>query len=163
FWVDVETDGKDDLALPYDAEALEQARALLGELAGMGGDAGPATLRQLAYKPPSVLRPVVRRRDVLDLFDTTPDLCGSDVDVSRYVRGRGDVACQVFCRALVDRSNNELPEARPEELCRVSLAAASDFLGKLRKKREQADAKLKPRLRAWVWDGLANAWVSTDR
>ena len=164
YWLDVESDGKDDLALPYDVEALDQARVLLGELARMGGDAGPATLRQLAYEPPSLVRPVVRRRDVLDLFDTTPDLCGSDVDVSRYVRDdNDDVNCQVFWRTLDGPPGIALPEARPEELCRVSLAAANDFLRSLRKKRDQADASLKPRLRAWAWDGLASAWVSADR
>jgi CRISPR-associated endonuclease/helicase Cas3 len=163
YWIDVESDGKDDLALPYDIEALGQARALLGQLDGMGGDAGPATLRQLAYEPPDLVRPVVRRRDVLDLFDTTPDLCGSDVDVSRYVRDSDDVDCQVFWRTLDGQPDSGLAEARPEELCRVSLAAAKDFLEKLRKKREQADAKLKPRLRAWAWDGLASKWVSAER
>jgi CRISPR-associated endonuclease/helicase Cas3 len=162
-WIDVESDGKDGLALPYDVEALDQARDLLGQLARKGGDAGPATLRQLAYEPPSIVRPVVRRRDVLDLFDTTPDLCGSDVDVSRYVRDSEDVDCQVFWRTLDTGPGSELTAARPEELCRVSVTATSDFLGKLRKKREQADAKLKPRLRAWAWDGLASAWVTVDR
>lgn len=163
YWIDVESDGKDGLALPYDVEALDQARDLLGQLARKGGDAGPATLRQLAYEPPSIVRPVVRRRDVLDLFDTTPDLCGSDVDVSRYVRDSEDVDCQVFWRTLDTGPGSELTAARPEELCRISMAAASDFLGKLRKKREQADAKLKQRLRAWAWDGLASAWVTVDR
>jgi CRISPR-associated endonuclease/helicase Cas3 len=162
-WIDVESDGKDDLALPYDLAALDHARALLGQLDSMGGDAGPATLRQLAYEPPRVVRPVVRRRDVLDLFDTTPDLCGSDVDVSRYVRDSDDVDCQVFWRELDGSPSKALTEARSEELCRVSLVAAKEFLEKLRKKREQADTALKSRLRAWAWDGLANEWASADR
>jgi hypothetical protein len=30
--------------------------------------------------------PVLRRRDLLDLFDTAPDLNGSDIDASPFVR-----------------------------------------------------------------------------
>ncbi len=163
-WIDIETDDKDGLALPYDAAALDQARSLLGRLVNMGGDAGPTTLRELRYEPPSVTRPVVRRRDLLDLFDTTPDLCGNDVDVSRYVRDGDDVDCRIFWRALdADQPSRELPAARRHELCPVSVAAANEFLKKLRTKREQADARLKPRLRAWAWNGLTDAWELVER
>lgn len=163
-WIDIESDGKDGLALPYEPGQLDEARALLGRLAEMGGDAGPATLGKIAYAPPDLIRPVVRRRDVLDLFDTTPDLCGSDVDVSRYVRDGDDMDCQVFWRDLGgEQPGRELEAARRDELCPVLMSEAGEFLKRLHKKREQASPKLKPRLQAWVWDGLADAWTRVDR
>ena len=42
---------------------------------------------------------VLRRRDLLDLFDTTPDLSGNDIDIQRFVRGDDpDTDVQVFWR-----------------------------------------------------------------
>jgi CRISPR-associated endonuclease/helicase Cas3 len=38
----------------------------------------------------------LRRKDLLDLFDTTPDLCGNDLDISRYIRDGDDTDVQVF-------------------------------------------------------------------
>jgi CRISPR-associated endonuclease/helicase Cas3 len=43
-----------------------------------------------------VIRPVIRRRDLVDLFDTTPDICGQDLDVSRYIRDGDDNDVQFF-------------------------------------------------------------------
>ena len=46
------------------------------------------------YDPPHV----IRRKDFIDLFDTTPDLAGNDIDVSRYIREGEDSDVQVFWR-----------------------------------------------------------------
>jgi hypothetical protein len=40
----------------------------------------------------------LRRRDLLDLFNTDPDLSGFDVDVSPYIRDPGNAQSQVFWR-----------------------------------------------------------------
>ncbi|WP_428265539.1 type I-G CRISPR-associated helicase/endonuclease Cas3g [Haliangium sp.] len=163
-WIDIDSDDKDGLALPYDAASLNEARALLGRVAESGGDAGPASLGRIEYQPPEVVRPVLRRRDVLDLFDTTPDLCGNDVDVSRFVRDGDDTDCRVFWRELsADGPGRDLSRARREELCPVSIRAINEFLPKLARKRPKAGKELAPRLRAWVWDGLDEQWAQVDR
>ena len=90
FWVDVE----DKNAAPYEAEDMQSARAVMKSLEKKS--AGPADLAKLdddALGGPD--HPVVvRRRDVVGLFDTTPDLSGSYLDVSQYVRGRTRRTCR---------------------------------------------------------------------
>lgn len=82
-WLDLSVaDEKDETRLPYELSDLDTARALLSALT----DAGPAALAEVDYAPPRVIRPVIRRKDMVELFDTTPDLGGNDLDVSRYVR-----------------------------------------------------------------------------
>ena len=96
FWVDVQPrDVRDELALPYDFDEFAEARRLITPLA----DASSATLRAVTHQPPRVIRPVIRRCDLLDLFDTTPDIAGHDLDVSRYIRDGDDNDIQVFWRA----------------------------------------------------------------
>jgi CRISPR-associated endonuclease/helicase Cas3 len=93
----------------------------------------------------NVIRPVIRRRDLVDLFDTTPDICGQDLDVSRYIRDGDDNDVQFFWRSVEEDApaENEPPPHR-DELCRVSIGDAVKFLGK------------KPR--AWRWNPLSEEW-----
>jgi len=171
-WLDVDTsDPKSKFLLPYSAEELDGARTLLQELEEQASDAGPHSLMQLEYQPTGVVRPVIRRRDVLDLFDTTPDLCGNDIDVSRFVRDGEDTDVQVYFRNFEEPtppSSLRQPERR--ELCRVSIARFSEYLGKLgrvRKKLESSnkkeDKERAPVLRAWVWDPLDKQWEDRVR
>lgn len=68
-WIDIEPkDDKDDLLLPYTAEDLRKAREAIAGL----GDAGPQSLHPVHVLETPVVRPVLRRRDLVDLFDTTP-------------------------------------------------------------------------------------------
>jgi hypothetical protein len=43
---------------------------------------------------------VLRRRDLADLFDTSADLSGTDLDVSRYIRSGEERDVSVFWRAI---------------------------------------------------------------
>ena len=43
---------------------------------------------------------VIRRRDVMGLFDTTADLSGSYLDVSQYVRGDDERDVSVYWRDI---------------------------------------------------------------
>ena len=137
FWIDVRArDEKDDLRFPYAFGEFETARKLLASLA----DAGIGTLKEVAYEPPPVVRSVLRRKDLLDLFDTTADLLGHDLDVSRYVRDSDDTDVQVFWREFVPGTTAiEEPAPVRAELCRVSLADFRRFF---------------PKAEAFVWDGL---------
>lgn len=139
YWIDL---GDDADALPYQANDLAPARERLIALT----DAGPANL------PPSDgIRPltaVLRRKDLLDLFNTDPDLSGFDVDVSDYIRDSGTPGLRLFWRALTDGDPNApAPQPAPgrDELCPVGIAQAQA----LSKRRD---------VQPWRWDSLAGRW-----
>lgn len=159
-------DGDDDLALPYEAAELERATGLLEELAARGGDAGPETLAALPYEPQPEVRPVLRHRDLIDLFDTGPDLLGYDVDVSRFVRDAGLPDVQLFWRDFppgTARPPADLPRAGRDELCRVSVSAAAAFLGNLNKARRKQNPARSSQLSVWRWDGIEERWDPVRR
>lgn len=154
WWVDVcPKDDDDDLARPYTAPELHAARELLRTLQ----DAGPATLKSLPSPPePPVVRPVLRRKDLVELFDTTPDLAGHDLDISRFIRDGDDTDVQVFWRELDgEPPSPHEPEPVRAELCRVSLPRFRAFLEK------SIHTKAKTRISkplAYVWNLLADQW-----
>ncbi|MGH7973035.1 MAG: hypothetical protein ACREIC_30325, partial [Limisphaerales bacterium] len=119
-------------------------------------DAGPESLQNVSVKERLLIRPVIRRKDIVELFDTTPDLAGHDLDISRYIRDGDDTDVQVFWRDLGGRHPvPDEPEATHEELCRVSLVRFREFLDRLRKAESKAGS---PKLRAYVWNQLTEKW-----
>ena len=145
-WVDIQPkDDKDELLLPYSKGELDQARAAIAEVT----DASPRILGGIVVPEMPVVRPVIRRRDLVDLFDTTPDLCGQDLDVSRYIRDGEDSDVQFFWRNF--QGENPSPDENPsqrDELCRVSIGDAAKFLKKVS---------------AWSWNPLERKWESVKR
>ena len=140
-WVDIEPDAKGELLLPYTEDELKKARTELLKL----NDASPQALRGVSVAEEQIIRPVIRRRDLVDLFDTTPDLCGQDLDISRYIRDGDDNDVQFFWRDIADeKPDDNEPAPQRTELCRVSIGDAAKFLGK------------KPR--AWRWNPLNEEW-----
>lgn len=143
-WVDiVPKDEKDDLPLPYTRSELDKARNAISPLA----DASPQTLRGVTATEEKVIRPVIRRRDLLDLFDTTPDICGHDLDISRYIRDGDDNDLQFFWRDIAkgEAPTDEEPQPLRNEICRVSIGDAVKFL--------KSD-----KVRAWRWNPLEKKW-----
>lgn len=122
-WVSIEDD--EGLALPYTPGELSEASELLSAL----DDAGPASLREVQWTPPDVVRPILRRKDLVDLFDTTRDLAGNDLDVSRYIRDDRDTDVRFFWR---DMGEDPIGQDAPAEgeLCAVSISKAKKFVGK---------------------------------
>jgi CRISPR-associated endonuclease/helicase Cas3 len=145
-WVDVQPkDEKDDLQLPYTKPELDQARTAIAEIT----DACPRILSGIVVPETPVVRPVIRRRDLVDLFDTTPDLCGQDLDVSRYIRDGEDSDVQFFWREFEgDTPTEKQPPPQRAELCRVSIREAAKFLSK-------ADV--------WTWNPLDEKWTEAKR
>ena len=147
-WIDQTDD--DQIARPYTAAECAAARTVLqsGLL-----EVSPRSLSQVVIPPePLVVRPVLRRKDLLDLFDTTPDLAGNDLDISRYIRDGDDNDVQVFWRDLGRLTPQpDLPAPTREELCRVSLPRFRVFFDKLSKKGES---------KAYLWDPLDEKWAS---
>ena len=132
----------EDVARPYSSESVNAARTIVLKLS----DAAPAFLPQVdqEYEWGAVLR----RRELLDWFDTTSDLSGYDVDVSSYVRGSPDTDVLVLWRAAQEKGP---PDYRiiDAELCRVSISQFNEFLKKKVGKGERD---------CWSWNPLAGKW-----
>lgn len=126
-------------ALPYQEADLEQAREVLSGLS----DASPGNLPDVFSRDEHVH--VLRRKDIIDLFDTTPDLCGMDIDISRFIRDADDHDVYVFWRDVAkDETPSETGQTPSrEELCSVPV-------NQLRSVKE---------LDKWVWDHLEKRWT----
>lgn len=151
FWIDFAlgsaekpTSADQEIALPYETADLMWARErLLGLF-----DVGPARVAEIDTEPAKAPEHVLRRRDLLELFDTTPDLTGSDLDISRFIRDVDDNDVQVFWRTWEERPPEEFPV--PDELCAVSIGRIKEFLAKAEEN-------------AWMWDGLQRQWRPANR
>jgi CRISPR-associated endonuclease/helicase Cas3 len=131
-------------AEPYTGNELQAAAQKLAKLS----DVGPRSLPLFEEALPS--GHVVRRKDIVELFDTTPDLAGADIDVSRFIREADEHHVQVFWREIPKetRSPDEPGPAR-EELCSVPVADIE---------KEVKSAKRT----AWRWDHLEKIWTRPD-
>lgn len=147
FWVDM----GDRNTAPYDQGEVTSARAQMKVLEGQS--VGPAAIEQLGNVIVCVVHnTVIRRRDVIGLFDTTPDLSGSYLDVSHYVRGSEERDVTVFWREHPQDESNEGNRLKPShaETVTVPIRGIRDYL------------KSKGR-RAWTWDFLDNRWQSVGQ
>ena len=145
-WVDVEKD-----TAPYEPDDIDHARAIMESLQDQS--VGPAGLEELGdnMKDADHLT-VIRRRDVVGLFDTTPDLSGSYLDVSQYIRGTDETGVSVFWRDVpAEGPGEDEPRPRHDETVSVPLGGRSgrpkgvkDYVGSER--------------RAWLWDFLDDRW-----
>ena len=82
----------------------------------------------------------------MDLFDTTPDLAGNDLDVSRYIRDGQDNDANVFWREFEgEKDDADQPKPTSEEFCSVAISQLQDFLEKAKTK-------------AYAWDVLDGKW-----
>jgi CRISPR-associated endonuclease/helicase Cas3 len=135
-WIDL--DGLSDArkaasaAAPYSPEDLVAARRHLVALDGES--VAPDTLDAIDAELPFEHTHVLRRKDLLELFDTTPDLEGNDLDVDRYVRDLEETDVRVFWRDLATRTPApDEPSPTREELCPAPIGELRAFLTKVRK------------------------------
>ena len=137
YWLDIDLNKK-GAELPYGVEELNQASNELSKLQ----DVGPGNLPDIKIEPR--LGHVLRRKDLMDVFDTTPDLAGLDVDISRYIRETADHDVQVFWRDIQgERPDDEEPGPSRDELCSVPVYEVRDTEG----------------MEKWRWDHLERRWV----
>jgi len=152
YWIDTPDLNKKGIALPYDADSLDAARSLLISLDDVGYHS-LETLRQADKIPkeePTGLIP--RHHDLLQLFDTSTDLAGHDIDVSPFIREAEDTDVSLAWRSWQgNKPSDEMPALHQEELCRVHIGRARDLISKL--------SKQTPKQWAWIWDGLQGTWV----
>ena len=146
---------KDAKAAPYAVEELNAAREACKSLS----DVAPLHLerfesghkhmlsRLYPYEPTHLLL----RHELDELFDTSPDLSGADIDISRFIRSGNERDVQVFWANVVGTEPSASLKPTRHELCGVPFLEAQDWL-------VPKSERLKPRRRAWVWDWLGREW-----
>ena len=141
FWVD--RTGEE--ASPYEPEDLEQSRSLIAEL-------DSARINDLPRPPDGFEHgDIIRRRDLLDLFDTTRDLSGYDIDISRFIREGDERDVMVAWRELPDEGPApKTVTPTSDELCAVPIGEFRKFLDKA--------LKNKKRREAWTWSAIDREW-----
>ncbi|HZZ42843.1 MAG TPA: CRISPR-associated helicase Cas3' [Tepidisphaeraceae bacterium] len=158
---------------PYNADELASAWEAIQQL----NDIGIASLEKyeesLAQDAREKLYPyspahLLLRKEFDELFDTTPDLTGADIDISRFIRSGEERDLQVFW-INVEKDKKGVTHRPPEdyrphrrELCAVPFLKARDWLCG-----EESKTNRKPRLRggmrAWIWDWIDGEWVIATR
>ncbi len=152
----------DKKAAPYSLDELDAAREACKALQ----DVGPFHLerfeeenealvpRLYPYQPTHLLL----RHELDELFDTSPDLSGSDVDISRFIRSGDERDAQVFWADIDgDAPPSHLKPTRVE-LCSVPFLKVRDWLCK-----PKPSENLKDGTSAWVWDWLDCEWRRASR
>lgn len=141
YWIDIDRSAKETDFRPYEIEELELARKKHTKSLK---NAAPQLLPKV--EPAHKINHVLRRRDLLDLFDTTADLAGNDIDVSRYIRDSENIDVHVFWRSWEgDSTPPEMNAPARAEFCAVPVYAFKEFL------------KIKDK-EAWRWNGLYGEW-----
>lgn len=127
-WIDFPQPAVERLAAPYESDDLNRARSALTELEG--AEASPKALRDFAggrCRDARGLLPaprrglVLRRPDLVELFDTDPTLDGDDADVGQFIRLGEDLDVQVAWRSLGGNDPGDPKDLAParDELCPV--------------------------------------------
>ena len=130
-------DGKQDDALllwaeppkdlPYQGADVQCSVRELRSLCGTR--VTTARLRSLDVQTSNRITPVIRCKDLIGLFDTTPDLSGNDIDVARFIRDRNDRTVQVAWREVENNMPSGTAPGR-DELCSVPIADLRKWLEK---------------------------------
>jgi len=157
----------DKAAAPYTKRELDGAREAISLLA----DVAPIHLEAFEEDHPQMLpslypyepKHLLLHHELDELFDTTPDLSGADVDISRFIRSGSERDLQVFWHSIEEdkQPDRKLRPAR-EALCAVPFLKARDWLCGKETKNSKA-SRLKKGMRAWVWDWLDGRWRQLER
>lgn len=140
-------------ALPYTPEELSTAREHLTHLEDVSltslcEDEANLSPEERAALYPYRLEHQIVRHDLEALFDTTADLTGSDLDISRFIRSGRERDCSVFwCATSVSESLNMIQPHR-DELCNIPVYELEALL----KKQESNSSP------AYIWNYLENKW-----
>jgi CRISPR-associated endonuclease/helicase Cas3 len=136
--------------LPYEQNDIDATVAELTRLEGQRLTGEDLLAREVAYTTDQVR--VLRRGDFIDLFDTSPDLSGNDVDIAPYVRDSDDLDAEIAWATWRPGAGGAPdPEIRApggEYRCRVSIGDAV---------RLAKDRKL------WRFDQIADRWVQVTQ
>lgn len=144
---ELEEDEWQKIAAPYDPQALKESCSILVTLESASLESLSKVNHRSEYQPQYLLR----SRDLIDLFDTTSDLSGYDIDISRFVRGGVENDLCVAWRNL----NREKPDRSIQspdrtEICSVPVYEMREFLKGAGRE-------------AWMWDALDGDWTKVNR
>ena len=143
-WIDLPDEKQNECARPYPLADLVSAQNQLQALDNVCISRIPVVNMDFEHTH------VIRRRDLIDLFDTTPDLAGNDIDIDRYVRDVEDTDVRLFWRKFEGDPNGsdvEKQQTAPsrEELCPAPVGEFSKFA--------KAHGKM-----VWRWNFLDKKW-----
>ncbi|MFC1765409.1 CRISPR-associated helicase Cas3', partial [Planctomycetota bacterium] len=160
--------GQDEkTARPYTIDALIPAWDAIQQLKDVGlasleafeSSLDDTSRRQLYPFEPTHL---LMREEFDELFDTTPDLTGADIDISRFIRSGDERDLQVFWREIPKNQAPQAVQAGRDELCSVPFLTSQDWLcGKETKSNRKP--KLRNSMRAWIWDWIDGEWITARR
>jgi CRISPR-associated endonuclease/helicase Cas3 len=161
--------GRDEKhAAPYRPEQLDASWRAASSLVDVGLAALEAFEAALSNAERAALYPfepsqLLLRQDLEELFDTTPDLTGAQLDIGRFIRDGVDRDVQVFWRDLEAKATpDHRVRARRNELCSVPFLDARNWLcGEETKSNRKP--KLLARMRAWLWDWIDGEWKPVAR
>ena len=154
-----DSDGK---AVPYSVDELDASRDACEALR----DVGPIHLERFEQEHEALLprlypyepAHLLLRHELDELFDTSPDLSGADIDISRFIRSGDERDVQVFWAEVGGDGPPSNMKPTRDELCSVPFLDARDWLCG-----GQTSKSLKPDVRAWVWDWLGREWRTVTR
>lgn len=143
YWIPLPADKKESYSKPYPIDELLDAEKNLKKIKNAG-------LHELAKFTSGFLKQpfhVIRRSEFIELFDTTPDLSGNDLDIDRFIRETENSDVQVFWRIFEEDPNDESSLEGPDkgELCPAPVHEVKDFVRKHYGK-------------VWYWDFCENRW-----
>lgn len=130
-----------EAAAPYEPADLNAATAALEALEDSDVDSATLGAQAVAVVQPIVA--VLRKRDLVELFDTLPDLTGNDIDISRFLRDADELDVAVAWRT--NPGGDDLMPARPER-CPVPVGEFRKWL-----KRDRNGVVR--------WNALERTWV----
>lgn len=105
-------------AAPYEAADVDAATVALRSLEGLAVTA--TSLRERDVSVTRVSHAVLRRTDLIGLFDTAPDLSGNDIDVAPFIRVGEELDLQIAWRDLSGQPpGGDEPTPTADELCPV--------------------------------------------
>lgn len=172
-WIDLPANDADadKVRHPYDLADLQAAAEELRRLKDIGPGSLAAHRQGLSEKKQEALFPhrhthVIRRKDLLDLFDTTPDLAGNDIDIDRYVREVEETDVRVFWRDYGDPEEGATPndingEGQTDSDHRVEPAPLRDELCPVPIGDFKAYTK-NHRRRVWRWNFTEKVWEQAN-
>ncbi len=135
---------------PYAREDVEATTDLLGRLEARALSSEDLSREGADLPRPDLRLRFLRRRDFDQLFDTTPDLSGSDIDIQPYIRAELDLDIQLAWvpDGWVEVEDGRGRSKRPPEAfrCPVGPSKVRDFLKK-------------DGVSAWVLVPSADAWL----
>lgn len=133
-------------AAPYEQADIDATATELSRLEGEAVTGEELLARRVAYTTGQVT--VIRRSDFADLFDTSPDLSGNDVDIAPYVRDTDDLDTEVAWATWTPGPQGAPdPDVRApggEYRCRVSIPDA---------------VKLAKDKKVWRFDQVTDRWA----